>query len=190
MQRILLVLLLLVSWATAQERKLSPGAFHDDRLKMAEDKDTAIAGDDGLRVVSGMWVLESKDPSKRLLFPEQVNITCTRSLRKCQELKVVLAPMGGTVLIQDPEETTWEINSWDAHGLSASYGPDAYGPISEKCHRHMLTMSFASGAVSTSDIPTHEKGCEAFSETDSYRLARGQYYIDTTPGNDANKPTK
>ena len=51
-------------------------------------------------------------------------------------------------------------------------------------------MSFRSGSVSTSDIPTHEKGCEMFPETDTYRLVRGQYYVDTTPGNDAEKPTK
>ena len=61
---------------------------------------------------------------------------------------------------------------------------------SDRCNRHVLTMTFAAGAVSTSDIPTHEKGCEPFPETNSYRLARGGYYIDTTPGNDAEKPVK
>lgn len=187
---ILFLFLMVVPCASSQEAKSTSGLFHDDRLKMAKDDDSAIAGDDSLRVVSGMWVAESKDPAKRLLFLEQVKITCTHALRTCQELKVVLAPVGGMVLIQDPEETIWKISSWDTHGLMASYGPDAYGPLSDKCHRHVLTMSFTSGAVSTSDIPTHERGCEASSETDSYRLTRGQFYVDTTPHNDVNKPTK
>jgi len=51
-------------------------------------------------------------------------------------------------------------------------------------------MDFDSGAVSVSDIPTHKKGCEMFQQTDSYRLQRGNYYVDTTPGNDADKPKK
>lgn len=58
--------------------------------------------------------------------------------------------------------------------------------LSVKCH-HVLTMTFDSGAVSSADIPTHEKGCEAFPETNSYRLARGNYYVDTSPANDMDK---
>jgi hypothetical protein len=190
MSKILLVLFVLVPFAIAQEAKSPSVFFHNDRLKRTEDKDSEITGNDKFRGVSGVWVPESKDPAKALVLPEQAKITCTHSLGTCQELKVILGPVSGMVLIESPEETIWEINSWDAHGLLASYGPDAYGSMSEKCHRHILTMSFSSGAVSTSDIPTHEKGCEAFSETDSYRLARGQYYVDTTPGNDANKSAR
>jgi hypothetical protein len=102
-----------------------------------------------------------------------------------------LEPIGGVIFLDDIDETSWQITSWDEHGLLAAY--DAYPSataVSERCHRHVLSMSFASGAVSTSDIPTHEKGCETFKQTDSYRLVRGVYYVDTTPGNDAEKPVK
>ena len=137
-----------------------------------------------------MWVSESKDPPKEIVFPEQVKIICTKSENTCEELKVILEPISGVVFI-DTDKTIWQITSWDAHGLLASYGPDiSASAASERCNRHVLTMSFASGAVSTSDIPTHEKGCEPFSETNSYRLTRGGYYVDTTPGNDANEPIK
>ncbi|SRR6266851_280842 len=79
----------------------------------------------------------------------------------------------------------WEIRSWDAHGLLASYDPNVSAvATSDRCHHHVLTMTFASGAVSTSDIPTRAKGCEEFPETNSYRLVRGNYYVDTSPAND------
>jgi hypothetical protein len=138
-----------------------------------------------------MWVPESSDPANALLFPEQVTITCTQPSKTCQEWKVTLEPIGGVIFLDDIDETSWQITSWDEHGLLAAY--DAYPSataVSERCHRHVLSMSFASGAVSTSDIPTHEKGCETFKQTDSYRLVRGVYYVDTTPGNDAEKPVK
>jgi hypothetical protein len=167
------------------------GAFSNDRLKRAEDKDRPITGDDQWRGVDGMWVMESNDPGKALLFPEQVKITCTHSDKTCQELKVTLGPMGGLVFIAGIDQTIWLINSWDEHGLLATYDADpSANALSEKCHRHVLSMSFASGVVSASDIPTHEKGCETFKTTDSYRLVRGQYYVDTTPGNDGGKPIK
>lgn len=173
-----------------QQKSLSD-LHHNDRIKRAELKDYEIAGDGQWRAVSGMWVPESKDPTKALIFPEQVKITCTRSAKTCQELKVTLEPISGVVFIEDIDETIWPISSWDSNGLLASYGPDVSASgVSDRCHRHVLAMSFVSGAVSTSDIPTHEKGCEVFTETDSYRLARGNYYIDTTPGNDGDKPTK
>jgi hypothetical protein len=68
----------------------------------------------------------------------------------------------------------------------ASYGGDS----ASRCQRHVLTMDFDSGAVSVSDIPTRKKGCEAFTETDSYRLVRGNYYVDTSPGNNMDKSKK
>jgi len=99
--------------------------------------------------------------------------------------------MQGIVEIGDIDETIWQISFWDSDGLLASYGPDISAlAANDRCHRHILAMSFVSGAVSTSDIPTQEKGCEAFTETNSYRLVRGNYYVDTTPGNDRDKLNK
>jgi hypothetical protein len=159
------------------------------RLKRVEEGIRPIDDIDGYVTVDGMWTPESSDPKKSLIFEEQVRITCDKSQNICQELTVTIAPSGGMVLIMSPEEKDWPIISWDARGLIASYGPQkSKYPKSEWCHSHILTMNFASGAVSTSDIPTHEKGCEEFPETDSYRLIRGSYYIDTTPGNDMDKP--
>jgi hypothetical protein len=51
-------------------------------------------------------------------------------------------------------------------------------------------MNFASGIMSVSDIPTRVKGCEMFTETNTYRLKRGNYYIDTSPDNDLDKKKK
>jgi hypothetical protein len=179
------VVISLVIGGLAQKTPTMSNAFHNERVKRAEDPDRPILFDDNLREVSGMWVPESKDPAKTLVFPEQVRVICTRLENTCRELKVTLGSLGGVVFIGDIEETIWQIRSWDEHGLLASATA-----LSEKCHRHVLSMSFRSGSVSTSDIPTHEKGCEMFPETDTYRLVRGQYYIDTTPGNDAEKPVK
>jgi hypothetical protein len=177
--------------ASAKPAKSLSGVFSNDRLKRGELEDYPIIGDDQWREVDGMWVMESKDPEKALLFPEQVKITCSNSDKTCRELSVALGVMGGLVEIMGPDEKIWQIDSWDAHGLRASYGPYPSAlAASEKCHDHVLTMTFGSGAVSTSDIPTREKGCEAFRETDSYRLVRGEYYVDTTPGNDGEKPVK
>ena len=131
-----------------------------------------------------MWVPDSDHPVNELLFLEQVTITCTQPSGTCEELKIILEPFGGLIFIDGIDETTWQITSWDEHGLLATYDADPSSKkVDERCHRHVLSMSFASGAVSTSDIPTHEKGCESFRQTDSYRLVRGQYYVDTTPGN-------
>ncbi|MGA3159884.1 MAG: hypothetical protein ABSC77_01620 [Terracidiphilus sp.] len=165
------------------------GAIREERLKRIEDKDYPIPVDNDYRGVDGVWVPESNDPAKALVFPEQVKITCIHSENICRELKVILGELGGMVSIIDIDETDWPITSWDAHGLLASYGPDVSATgASDRCHSHVLTMAFGSGAVSTSDIPTHEKGCEEFFGTDSYRLARGTYYVDTTPGNDMDRP--
>lgn len=177
--------------ASAQPAKSLSGVFSNDRLKRGELKDYPITGDDQWRDVDGMWVPESKEPSNALLFPEQVRITCSNSDKTCRELSVTLGVMGGLVEIMGPDEKIWQISSWDSDGLLASYDADPSSKkVDERCHRHVLSMSFASGAVSTSDIPTHEKGCEAFRQTDSYRLVRGEYYVDTTPGNEGDKPTK
>jgi len=178
--------------ADKEKAKPSSNPFQNDRLKRNELNDYPIETFHGtLVIVDGMWVPESQDPAKTIVFPEQVKIICTNSEKTCEEMKVVLGPMGGVVFIDSIEQMIWQISSWDAHGLLASYGPEAAASAaSERCHRHVLAMTFATGAVSTSDIPTHEKGCEMFPETDSYRLARGEYYVDTSPGNDANNPIK
>jgi hypothetical protein len=176
--------------ADKEKAKSSSNAYRNERLKRAEDPDREITGDNELRIVDGMWVPESKDPAKALLFPEQVKITCSNSEKTCEELKVILEPIGGLIFI-DINKTIWPITSWDAHGLLSSYGPEiSASGVSDRCNGHVLAMTFASGAVSTSDIPTHGKGCETFTETSSYRLVRGDYYVDTTPGNDADRPTK
>ena len=163
----------------------------NERLKKIEFEDRPIDVAYGLASADGMWLQESNDPQKALIFPEQVDVSCDKSTKTCRELTVTLGPAGGMVSIMSPEEKDWPIISWDTHGLLASYGPDnsKSAAASEKCHSHVLTMTFISGAVSTSDIPTHEKGCEEFTETDSYRLVRGNYYVDTSPNNDTDKPT-
>lgn len=78
---------------------------------------------------------------------------------------------------------SYEVNKWDEHGLTASYGEDE----SSRCQHPVLTLDFDSGAVCVADIPTRKAGCEAFAETDSYKLVRGKYYVDATPGNDLDK---
>ncbi|MGB9031549.1 MAG: hypothetical protein WCC27_15620, partial [Acidobacteriaceae bacterium] len=142
---------------------------------------------EGEVIADGMWVMESSVPGNALLFPEQVRITCQRSQMTCQEMTITLSPIQGIVFVMGPEEKEWTINSWNKDGLMASNGADTL-PLSDRCHNHVLTITFSSGAVSTSDIPTHTKRCEAFKQTDSYRLVSGGYYVDTTPGNDADKP--
>jgi hypothetical protein len=178
-----------LAFASAQPAKSLSGALRDERLKRLELADHTIAGDNYYRGVTGIWVPESKDPAKALVFPEQVQITCTSPDKTCRELTVPLGVLGDMVEIMDIEEKAWQLVSWDEHGLLASYGQNTSrtAAASERCHRHVLTMTFSSGAVSTSDIPTHEKGCEEFQETDSYRLVRGNYYVDTSPANDMDK---
>jgi hypothetical protein len=180
----LLVVVTLVLSASAQQ-KLST-AFHNDRLKALSLPDSAIIGDEHSRLATGFWVSESKDPAKALVFPQQVRIRCTRYDKECVETSVTLGLMKDMVSIQDIDDTTYDVDKWDSHGLTASFGGDA----SSRCQRHVLTMDFESGAVSVADIPTRQKGCEAFTETNSYRLVRGMYYVDTSPGNDMDKQRK
>jgi hypothetical protein len=184
-------------WAEQQtetvkvEAAQKPSPFHNDRLKRITLPDRPITVFDGFAGVTGMLLPESTDPKKELVFPEQVRITCTRNSLypehkqgECAVISQSLGVMGGIVMVNDPEEDQYEITQWDTHGLVASYTDDS----SSKCQLHILTMAFQAGAVSISDIPTHKKGCEAFVETNSYRLVRGQYYVDTSPNNDGDKP--
>jgi hypothetical protein len=112
--------------------------------------------------------------------------TETRYDKECVETSVTLGLMRDMVSIQDIDDTTYDVDKWDSHGLTASFGGDA----SSRCQRHVLTMDFESGAVSVADIPTRQKGCEAFTETNSYRLVRGMYYVDASPANDMDKQRK
>lgn len=183
------VLLSFVLTAVVAHAQNVASFLQNDRLKTISLPDAPIMGSDRSRFVSGFWVSESKDPQKKLVFPQQVKIECHSyaSLpRECVEINVTIAAATGMVSIQEIDSSTYDVNTWDSRGLVASYGGDE----SSRCQRHVLTMEFASGAVSVSDIPTRVKGCEAFTETDSYRLVRGNYYVDTSPGNDMDKPYK
>ena len=174
---------------SAQQKTSSqPSPFQNQRLKTLKLQDRQITGDNDLRLVTGYWVPESNDPSKALVLPQQVKVTCTRSAKTCKELSITLAPTPQLVSIQDVDEQDYDVDSWDAHGLVASFGGGE--GLNSRCQRHVLTMDFDSGAVSVTDIPTHKKGCESFLETNSYRLIRGNYYVDTTPGNNVDQQKK
>ena len=118
------------SIANKEKAKGIPSVFVasaiNERIKRAEFKDYPIEVFHDLAIVDGMWVPESKNSAKALVFPEQVRIICTKSEKTCEELKIVLEPTSGVVFIGDIEETSWQITSWDAHGLLASYGPDIF----------------------------------------------------------------
>ncbi len=181
-----LLVVLFVLGANANVQNKLTDAFHNERLKANSLADFAIAGDGESRLVDGFWVSESKDPAKALTFPQQVKISCTRYNKECMEISVTLGPVKDMVIIQDIDDTIYDVDRWDSHGLTASYGGAGFS----RCQRHVLTMDFDSSAVSVSDIPTRKKGCEAFTETNSYRLVRGMYYVDTSPGNNMDKVKK
>jgi len=86
------------------------------------------------------------------------------------------------------EEKEWNMTTWDSHKLVAPYGDDPASP----CQRHALTMNFDSGAtaVSASDIPTHRKGCEAFTETESYGFMQVRDSVRASSIDDMYKPKK
>jgi hypothetical protein len=186
MNRICLILIAIFTcgWMYASDLGSS---FKNDHLKATTYKDRPICCSTWFREADGIWESESKDSGKALVFPQQVKISCHNygnNNRKCVEIIVTLAATKTMVILQEIDTEEYDIDRWDEHGLIASYG----GDDSSKCQRHVLTMDFESGAVSVSDIPTHKKGCEAFIDTDSYRLVRGNYYVDTSPNNDMDKP--
>ena len=165
---------------------------HNDRFKASTYKDTPISGDSRSRFVEGIWVPESKDPSKALALPQQVRIDCDNyrtEKRKCVVISVTLVPTPALVEVGDIKTEEYDIDTWNDEGLVASYGGEE-GSL-DRCQRHVLTMDFASGHVTAADIPTHHgKGCKAFIDTDSYRLVPGHYYVDTSPNNDLDKRGK
>jgi hypothetical protein len=162
--------------------------LHNDRLKVNALKDSPIVGGTNDRVAEGVWLPESGDPSKNLVFPQQAKIYCTRHNKSCREINVTIGAGPGLVAINELDDEEYDVDSWDTHGLVASYGGDDIS--GSPCQRHVLTMEFESGAVSLSDIPTHRKGCDSIKETDSYKLVRGFYYVDTSPGNNMDKSNK
>jgi hypothetical protein len=178
-----------IATAALMQGQSSSGVFHNDRLKtlvipgppLLKTKSYSISA-----LASGFWVPESNDPSKALVLPMQVKILCSKPSKICTEISVTLGAVKDMVGIQDVDTTTYEVDKWDEHGLTASYGGDE----SSRCQRHVLTIDFDSGAVTVNDIPTRKAGCEAFKETDSYKLVRGLFYVDTTPANDLDKKKK
>jgi hypothetical protein len=182
----ILVVLMVLSTIISMQGQISSGVFHNERLKTLVLSGPPLfkekAHSSGA-LATGFWVSESNDPSKALVLPMQVKLQCFKYSKECTEVSVTLGVVKSMVSIQDLDTTTYGVDKWDEHGLTASYGGDE----SSRCQRHVLTIDFDSGAVSVADIPTRKTGCEAFVETDSYKLMRGQYYIDTTPGNDLDK---
>jgi hypothetical protein len=129
--------------------------------------------------LSGIW--RSEVPGVFLVSPEQVWIECEAQEKQCRVLRVRFDLDKLGVSIQGPDETDYQVISWDAKSLFATHDPD----VLDRCHRSVLTINAAGGDASVSDIPTHEKGCEIFKDTNSYRLVTGNYYVDTTPDNNS-----
>ncbi len=146
---------------------------------------------DGSLDASGIWIPELDDKAHQLVYPEQTRIECNRGEQNCLEMRVSFTAVGNDfVMVDGPEETLWPIKSWDKNSLVAGYGPlPMLTKLEEKCQSHVLSIVFASGTVTDSDIPTHGQGCEAMKETNTYRLASGWYEVDTSPHNDAVKDT-
>jgi hypothetical protein len=141
---------------------------------------------DGSFMADGIWIPEPDDSAHALVWPEQSTISCDKGAKYCMEMQVQFLSVANAITVKGPDLTLWEIKSWDKNSLLADYGPfPNLVSGSEKCEKHVLSIVFASGTVSTSDIPTHGTGCESHKETNSYRLARGDYIIDTSPHNKA-----
>lgn len=166
--------------------------FSNDRLKAETFDDEPIEGTEYSVVLGGIWQTISKDKFKALTFPEQLELVCSKPEAVCRAETVTIGAMQDLVKIDDINTDEYKVDSWDSHSLHASYGPDktAKAGSSNRCHHHVLTVNFESGSTLLSDVPTGEAGCEIFSETDTYRLARGNYYVDTSAKNNLDKPVK
>src|SRR5262245_59757598 len=89
---VILAVLVLVPLAGAQKQPTSPSlVFHNERLKTTTLENSPITGGNYIRLVSGFWVPESQDPSKALVFPQQIKITCTHRDKTCKEISITLA---------------------------------------------------------------------------------------------------
>lgn len=166
-------------------------ALHSDRIKRDFMPGPALNVDsDGSLMAEGIWIPEPDDSAHALVFPEQTRIRCDKGEENCLEMEIRFVTLGDITTVKGPEETTWPIKSWDKNSLLAEYGPwPQFQPGPEKCQKHVLSIVFASGTVTTSDIPTHGEGCEGFKETESYRLVSGYYDLDMSPHNDALRNT-
>lgn len=182
----ILFLVMVLSTAILIRGQASAGMFHNDRLKALVIPGSPLLKEQShafYALATGFWVSESNDPKKALVLPMQVKLWCRKTSKVCTEISVTLGAVPTLVSVEDLDNTDYEVDKWDEHGLTASYGGDE----ASRCQRHVLTIDFDSGAVSVADIPTRKTGCEAFPETNSYKLVRGKYYVDTTPGNDLDK---
>lgn len=129
--------------------------------------------------VMGIW--ESEVIGVSLVSPEQVWVQCEAGAKECRVVRVRFDLDKLGVSVEGPDETDYQIVSWDDKSVFATHDAD----LLDRCHRSVLTINGAGGDVSVSDIPTREKGCEIFKDTNSYRLVPGNYYVDTTPNNDS-----
>jgi hypothetical protein len=164
----------------------------NDRLKRDEvpSKSPMFIFPDGSFNADGIWIPVPDDEAHRPVFPEQTHIECDRGAFDCREMKVSFTSVAGLVSVDGPDNTLWPIKSWDKNSLLAEYGPfPSFEPGPDRCQKHVLSIVFASGTVTTSDIPTNGDGCDAFKEAHSYRLASGYYVVDTSPGNNSFRDT-
>ena len=137
-------------------------------------------------MADGIWIPEPDDPAHALVYPEQTRIVCYAGSDDCIEMKSSFIVTGDIISVKGPEETLWPIKTRDKNSLVAEYGPwPRFSPGPEKCQKHVMSMVFASGTVTTSDIPTGGDGCGPYTETNTYRLANGWYDVDISPKNDA-----
>ncbi|MGB8096253.1 MAG: hypothetical protein WCF17_03785 [Terracidiphilus sp.] len=167
-------------------------AIRNDHVKRNEiGTSPVVIMPDGDVDADGIWIPEPDDKAHQLVHPEQTRIVCNKGEQNCLEMQLSFTAVGNNfVMVNGPEETIWPIQSWDKNSLVAGYGPfPMLTKLSERCESHVLSIVFASGTVTTSDIPTHGDGCEPINETNSYRLASGWYEVDTSPHNDAVKDT-
>jgi hypothetical protein len=170
-----------------EEQSAIPKALHSDRLKRNETTGISplIIDPDKSIDANGIWIPEPDDGAHKLVFPEQTHIICNTGAEYCIEMKNSFIVYGNIITVKGPEQTLWQIKSWDKNSLVAEYGPFLrLSPDADNCQKHVLSIVFASGTVTTSDIPSNTKGCEPFKETNTYRMASGYYIVDVSPNND------
>jgi hypothetical protein len=131
--------------------------------------------------ISGMWEPESKDAGKALGYPLQVQIICSMhhigdDPQICHVLTVAFSVRPKAVTLANTESVDFEVTQWTDTGLTAK--------TEGLCQYSILSISFTTGAVLLSDVPHHLESCKEFTEINTYRLTRGEYYVDTSPGND------
>ncbi len=124
MKRVLAILLVLSS-AILIQGQTSIGMFHNDRLKtlvipgppLLKEKSYSFTA-----FASGIWASESNDPKKALVLPMQVKLWCSKNSKVCTETSVTLGAVPTLVSIEDMDNTDYDVDKWDEHGLTASDG--------------------------------------------------------------------